>query len=98
MTGLYLHIPFCQRRCVYCDFYSTTLGAAERGRYVDALCRELVGRADEAAGPRPGGIMPSTIALWQTPATRVVLGADVPRRQTPHRRSRAIAWQSREKP
>lgn len=52
MTGLYLHIPFCQRRCVYCDFYSTTGGAAERGRYVDALCRELAARAAEAARPR----------------------------------------------
>ena len=52
-------------------------------------------RAAEAAGPRPGGIMPYTIALWQTPAARVVLGADVPRSQTHHRRSRAIAWPSR---
>ena len=48
MTGLYLHIPFCQRRCIYCDFYSTTCGAEERGRYVDALCRELAARAAEA--------------------------------------------------
>lgn len=67
MTGLYLHIPFCQRRCVYCDFYSTTLGAADRGRYVDALCRELAGRADEAAGRRlasvyMGGGTPSQLA------------------------------------
>jgi hypothetical protein len=49
------------------------------------------GRADEAAGPSPGGIMPYTIALWQTPAARVVLGADVQRRQIHHRRSQAIA-------
>ena len=52
MTGLYLHIPFCQRRCVYCDFYSTTFGAAERERYVGALSRELARRADEADGRR----------------------------------------------
>ena len=53
------------------------------------------GRAAEAVGPSPGCIMPYTIALWQTPAARVVLGAAVQRRQTHHRRSRAIAWQAR---
>ena len=51
-AGLYLHVPFCQSRCVYCDFYSTTCGPAERGRYVDALCRELEARADEVPGRR----------------------------------------------
>lgn len=40
MTGLYVHIPFCQRRCSYCGFFSTT--ALERRKaYVDALCREM---------------------------------------------------------
>lgn len=24
MAGIYLHIPFCKRRCIYCDFFSTT--------------------------------------------------------------------------
>lgn len=67
MTGLYLHIPFCQRRCVYCDFYSTTFGAAERERYVGALSRELARRADEADGRRLatvylGGGTPSQLA------------------------------------
>lgn len=67
MTGLYLHIPFCQRRCVYCDFYSTTFGAAERERYVGALSRELARRADEADGRHLatvylGGGTPSQLA------------------------------------
>lgn len=40
MAGLYLHIPFCQRRCSYCGFFSTTaLGCREA--YIDALCREM---------------------------------------------------------
>ena len=40
MAGLYLHIPFCASRCLYCDFYSTTR-AEWRDRYVDALCQEI---------------------------------------------------------
>ena len=41
MAGIYVHIPFCGSRCVYCGFYSTTC-LAERQRYVDALCREML--------------------------------------------------------
>ena len=40
MAGLYLHIPFCRSRCIYCGFYSTTALEA-RERYVAALCREM---------------------------------------------------------
>ena len=40
MAGIYIHIPFCKSRCIYCGFYSTT--ALElRQRYVDALCKEM---------------------------------------------------------
>lgn len=41
MAGLYLHVPFCKSRCIYCDFYSTTFGAEMRRAYVTALCREM---------------------------------------------------------
>ena len=40
MAGIYIHIPFCKTRCVYCDFYSTTQTSL-RERYIQALCREL---------------------------------------------------------
>ena len=40
MAGIYLHIPFCKRRCIYCDFFSTTRNE-EKSRYVQALCKEL---------------------------------------------------------
>ena len=40
MAGIYVHIPFCKSRCIYCGFYSTT-GLELRQRYVDALCREM---------------------------------------------------------
>ncbi len=47
MAGLYIHIPFCRSRCIYCAFYSTT-GLDERQRYVDALCREIASRVPDA--------------------------------------------------
>lgn len=40
MASLYLHIPFCKSRCIYCDFYSGT-DTSQRARYVQALCNEL---------------------------------------------------------
>ena len=49
MAGIYLHIPFCKTRCIYCDFYSTTRNDL-RQRYVRALCRELVLRRDYLRG------------------------------------------------
>lgn len=44
MAGLYIHIPFCASRCIYCGFYSTT-ALQWRQRYVDAVCREMELRA-----------------------------------------------------
>ena len=40
MAGLYIHIPFCKSRCIYCGFYSTTQ-IDMRQEYVDAVCREM---------------------------------------------------------
>lgn len=40
MAGLYIHVPFCQKRCLYCDFYSNTdMGYQEA--YLSALIREM---------------------------------------------------------
>ena len=41
MAGLYIHIPFCKSRCIYCGFYSTTR-LEQRQKYVDALCKEMI--------------------------------------------------------
>lgn len=46
MAGLYVHIPFCSSRCIYCGFYSTTQSSSLRGRYINALCDELTLRQD----------------------------------------------------
>ena len=49
MAGIYIHIPFCKRRCIYCDFYSTT-ESEQQPTYVHALCQELNLRKDYLEG------------------------------------------------
>lgn len=46
MAGIYIHIPFCKKRCIYCDFYSTTDNRLAE-RYIDAICTELTHRITE---------------------------------------------------
>lgn len=42
--GLYVHIPFCVRKCNYCDFCSfANIDTETRAKYVDSLCREIKG-------------------------------------------------------
>lgn len=49
MAGIYVHIPFCKSRCVYCGFFSTT-SLEKRNSYVDAVCNELSSRRDYVGG------------------------------------------------
>ena len=51
MAGIYLHIPFCKRRCIYCDFYSTTQNE-KKAAYINALCRELDQRKSYLEGEK----------------------------------------------
>ena len=67
MAGIYIHVPFCQSRCAYCDFYSTTL-LAHRDAYVDTVCRELRLRQHELQGEPIktiylGGGTPSSLTI-----------------------------------
>ena len=71
MAGIYIHIPFCRSRCIYCGFYSTTAFDL-RQRYVDALCREMEIRSQrsEVRGERIetiylGGGTPSQLTFDQ---------------------------------
>ncbi|HEY3376536.1 MAG TPA: radical SAM family heme chaperone HemW [Armatimonadota bacterium] len=75
--GLYIHIPFCVRKCHYCDFASQPLGgdASLSDRYLDALVAEAALRRAEFSRPVHsvfiGGGTPTTLTgaqlrrLWQ---------------------------------
>lgn len=45
MAGIYIHIPFCKKRCIYCDFFSSTQNE-KKTAYIEALCHELMLRND----------------------------------------------------
>ena len=66
MAGLYIHIPFCKKRCLYCDFFSTTL-LARQDEYLAAVTKEITARKDEAREPIRtvyiGGGTPSTLSF-----------------------------------
>ena len=46
--GLYLHIPFCKAKCIYCDFYSLPHSEEKMDAYAAALRRDLIRRAPDA--------------------------------------------------
>lgn len=71
MAGIYIHIPFCQRRCTYCDFYST-VGLGIVDRYISAVVDEARIRDGEMRGHDGqvttvyvGGGTPSLLTLEQ---------------------------------
>ena len=51
--SLYIHLPFCRRRCAYCDFAISISGPDLQDRYLDSLLEELhfVSRTSAAAAP-----------------------------------------------
>ena len=70
---LYIHIPFCHRKCSYCAFYSKVT-KVDTQPYVDALCNEICQRSQEDAVVRRGsklhtvyfgGGTPSMLAVGQ---------------------------------
>lgn len=49
MAGLYIHVPFCAKRCLYCDFFSNT-EMRYKAPYLTALVREMALRAPYLSG------------------------------------------------
>ncbi len=44
--GIYIHIPFCKQKCLYCDFLSFPERESRQALYFDALKREIKGFTD----------------------------------------------------
>ncbi len=40
-AGIYLHIPFCKTKCIYCDFYSVTKREDSIDDFIDCLIKEI---------------------------------------------------------
>lgn len=68
--GLYIHVPFCARKCPYCDFTVAVLRDRPEIPYVDALISELDARRTPMSGPvrtiyigggTPGLLLPASV-------------------------------------
>ena len=71
--GLYVHVPFCERKCPYCDFTVAVLRRRPELPYIEALWREYDARVDAYVGPlktiyfgggTPGLLVPESIDAW----------------------------------
>ena len=64
--GVYVHVPFCDRRCAYCDFDIAVRRSIPHAPYLDALLRELALRAAEFEGmsARSFYVGGGTPSLW----------------------------------
>lgn len=66
MAGIYIHIPFCKKKCSYCDFHFST-SLKYQSEMVQALQKELILRVDELHEPIEtiyfGGGTPSICTL-----------------------------------
>lgn len=68
---LYIHIPYCHRKCTYCAFYSQAGRKALQDDYVEAVCDEIAQRSNELGENHSlrtvylGGGTPSILTLEQ---------------------------------
>lgn len=76
--ALYVHIPWCVRKCPYCDFNShQAAGALPEAEYVQALIADLDSERERAQGRRFGSVFigGGTPSLFSAPAIAAVLAA-----------------------
>ncbi|HEY9888687.1 MAG TPA: radical SAM family heme chaperone HemW, partial [Candidatus Obscuribacterales bacterium] len=81
----YIHIPFCRRRCFYCDFPIAVAGDRARGEtspriqtYVDTLCQEITATPPQGQALETvffGGGTPSLLSVAQVEQILTTLAA-----------------------
>lgn len=72
MAGIYIHVPFCRSRCIYCDFFSTEGIEDKIDAYCASVCHEIILRAPLLQEKNNvvntiyfGGGTPSLLTVWQ---------------------------------
>lgn len=71
--GIYIHIPFCEKKCAYCDFLSAPESSEVKKKYIDVLQKEIESFREQAkeyqvqtifiGGGTPSSLEASSIAL-----------------------------------
>ena len=69
MSGIYIHIPFCTKACLYCDFHFST-NLAKKEKLVQAICKEISSRKEYLKNETVnsiyfGGGTPSLLSLLE---------------------------------
>ena len=62
MAGIYLHIPFCNSKCIYCGFYSV-VSKDLRNKFIPALKREILGRRNFFSSLYPSDRLVKTLYI-----------------------------------
>lgn len=66
MLGLYIHVPFCRRKCFYCDFVSISYNDEISDKYLNALEKESLKYKNEFTDTLYiGGGTPSVLSVYQ---------------------------------
>ena len=73
--GLYIHVPFCQRKCRYCDFYSRPPGDGELDRFAAAAAREAERRSEAVRLSGQASTVPPVETVYVGGGTPSLLGA-----------------------
>ncbi|MBU1913050.1 MAG: radical SAM family heme chaperone HemW [Candidatus Omnitrophica bacterium] len=62
-SALYIHIPFCKEKCLYCDFYSAQYSESLAGSYISVILKQLQGLNQDFSTIYIGGGTPSILSL-----------------------------------
>jgi oxygen-independent coproporphyrinogen III oxidase len=78
MAGIYIHIPFCRKKCFYCDFYKTT-AVVKKPLFLQSLHNEIRRQKDYLGGESVGTIYfgggtPSVLSINELSSILVDLG------------------------